>query len=80
MNTKFKVLKILCHTTKCTLFDNTILNGYGCFQLSKHHFSLFDITGIFGVPKQMCAAMYLKGILEFSSMNNRGRLEETVYT
>jgi O-acetyl-ADP-ribose deacetylase (regulator of RNase III) len=39
-------------------------------------FSLFDITGIFGVPKQMCAAMYLKGILEFSSMNDRGRLEE----
>jgi hypothetical protein len=24
----------------------------------------------------MCAAMYLKGILEFSSMNDRGRLEE----
>jgi len=58
------------------LFDNTILNGYGCFQLSRHHFSLFDITGIFGVPKQMCAAMYLKGILEFSSMNDCGRLEE----
>ena len=44
--------------------------------LSRHHFSLFDITGIFGVPKQMCAAMYLKGILEFSSMNDRGRLVE----
>ena len=53
-----------------------MFNGDGCFQLSKHHFSLFDITGIFGVPKQMCAAMYLKGIQEFSSMNDRGRLEE----
>ena len=73
----FLLLSVHCmYTTKCTLFDNTKLNGYGCFQLSKHHFSLFDITGIFGVHKQMCAAMYLKGILEFSSMNDHGRLEE----
>ena len=57
-------------------FKCTILNRKGCLKLNRHHFSLFDITGIFGVPKQMCAAMYLKGILEFSSMNDRGRLEE----
>lgn len=32
--------------------------------------------GIFGVPKQLCAAMYLNGIFKFSGANQLGSLEE----
>ncbi|XP_052099922.1 uncharacterized protein LOC127734203 [Mytilus californianus] len=33
-------------------------------------------SGIFGVPKSMCAAMYLKGIFEFSKQGRHGTLKE----
>lgn len=42
----------------------------------KYFYNISSISGIFGVPKQACAAMYIKALLDFSEEYQKAKVKE----
>lgn len=60
------------------MFANVNITCYiiNCLVKYKYVYNISLISGIFGVPKQACAAMYVKALLDFSEEYQKAKVEE----